>query len=193
MHSNDWRPCIITVIDLIGMRDAAVTGRASSKMLEMHRFVVSYVDAGLSNHSCGYVWNDSVMMLSYRTKPKRALHDILCELSEFKRALEDHCGVRTYAISVMGLAFPQQYPPSLNVESQSKRRVVVLKTSSWAMANCLLIEKALKRRRADWYIDSRIARGAGLRKPVADERVALLPKNRARTIYMYKGYFHAGC
>jgi len=46
-------------------------------------------------------------------------------------------------------------------------RAVLLKTSSWAMANCFLIEKRLGRRRSHWYIDGRITENASLRTPFA--------------------------
>lgn len=192
MNSDNWSPCIITAFDLVDMRRNAATGRASAKMLQMHRFAVAKINSALRNHSHGYVWNDSVLLLSYVTKPARARRGLLSELSEFKHSLEAHCGTQTYAISVKGLSFPQDPLASPVYEGQiaAQPRAVVLKTSSWAMANCFIIEKALGEHRADWYIDSRIASGAGLREPIASASVDLLPKNEARTIRMYKGFFH---
>ena len=78
-------------------------------------------------------------------------------------------------------------PAVFNGQIASQPRAVVLKTSSWAMANCFLIEKDLGHHRADWYIDSRISDGAGLPKPFASENIGLLPKREPRTIDMFNG------
>ena len=86
---------------------------------------------------------------------------------------------------MQGLGFPQ------NDNIIEQQRAVILKTSSWAMANCFLVEKQLKKHRADWYIDSRITKGLALPKPFDSVALSLLPKNQTRTINMYKGYFHA--
>ncbi len=78
-------------------------------------------------------------------------------------------------------------PAVFNGQIASQPRAVVLKTSSWAMANCFLIEKDLGHHRADWYIGSRISDGAGLPKPFASENIGLLPKREPRTIDMFNG------
>lgn len=163
-------------------------------MIEMRDFAVAKINNGLPLHSHGYVWNDSVLLLSHETKPAETRRRLLIELSEFKASIEDHCGSKTYAISVKGLAFPhdQITSPSFQGQIAEQPRAIVLKTSSWAMANCFIIEKHLSRHRADWYIDSRISQNTGLPEPVASETVDLLPKGESRTIHMYKGHFHAG-
>lgn len=78
-------------------------------------------------------------------------------------------------------------PAVFNGQIASQPRAVVLKTSSWAMANCFLIEKDLGHHRADWYIDSRITDGVSLPKPFASETINLLPKKEPRTIDMFRG------
>lgn len=191
--SIDWPACIITAFDFVGTKGDAASGRASFAMIEMHRFAVAKINSGLPHQSHGYVWNDSVLLLSYHTTPARTRLAVLQELSDFKRALELQSGIRTYAMAVRGRAFPDDTlaSPVFQGPPAGQPRAIVLKTSSWAMANCFLIEKALKRHRADWYIDSRITRGTGLAEPFATEAVSLLPKNEERNINMYKGFFDA--
>lgn len=161
-------------------------------MIEMHNHAVAKINDGLPLHSHGYVWNDSVLLLSYTTDPASKRKKLLTELSEFKSYLEEQCGVAMYAISVKGLAFPQDISTPIIFDSQLSRqpRAVVLKTSSWAMANCFLIEDQLGHHLADWYIDSRITAGLSLPKPIASKTIDLLPKKEPREIHMYKGHLH---
>lgn len=163
-------------------------------MIEMHNRAVAKINHGLPLHSHGYIWNDSVLLLSYMTEPNWSKRGFFAELVDFKSFLEQQCNTSIYAISVKGLAFPQDImaPAVFNGQLANQPRAVVLKTSSWAMANCFLIEKALKRHRADWYIDSRITKDANLPVPFASEKVELLPKNQARTIHMFKGCIRVG-
>jgi hypothetical protein len=189
MNSSEWPQCIITAFDLIGTRALASTGHGSSAMIQMHERAVAKINHGLPLHSHGYVWNDSVLLLSYETKPAGRRAKLLAELDEFKQWLESQCAVSLYAISVMGLAFPRNDFASavFNGQVADQPRAVVLKTSSWAMANCFVIEKTLGHNRADWYIDSRITSQVGLRPPFESAEVPLLPKNETRSIHMYKG------
>lgn len=158
-------------------------------MIEMHNCAVTKINHGLPLHSHGYIWNDSVLLMSYTTEPNWSKREFVAELDGFRSYLEQQCGASIYAISVKGLAFPQDImtPAVFNGQVANQPRAVVLKTSSWAMANCFLIEKALKHHRADWYIDSRITKDANLPAPFAAEKVDLLPKDQARTIHMFMG------
>lgn len=193
MRTEEWPPCIITAFDLVGTRSLASTGCGSSKMIEMHRRAVAKINNGLPLHSHGYVWNDSILLLSYETKPAHKRTELLAELDDFKAELEAQCAAKLYAISVMGLAFPQDDLAAVVTNGQiaQQPRAVVLKTSSWAMANCFIIEKELGHHRADWYIDSRITRHINLPKPFATNDVVLLPKKVERTIHMFKGSLYA--
>lgn len=123
------------------------------------------------------------------TEPNWFKRGFFAELNDFKSFLEQQCRVSMYAISVKGLAFPQDImsPAIFNAHIADQPRAVVLKTSSWAMANCFLIEKAPGHHRSDWYIDSKITAGANLPKPFASEVIDLLLKNEPRTIKMFKG------
>lgn len=183
-----WLPCIITLFDAIGIKDLAATGQGSAKMIDMHNRAVRIINNGMSLHSYGYVWNDSVMLVSYQIQPQ-VRHTLFSELSYFKLELEQACGLQVFVISVMGMAFPQTMNPldSRTGQVMEPQRAVVLKTSSWAMANCSVIEQKLARHRADWYLDCRITRGADLPSPFVSKRVRLLPGNERRTIHMYKG------
>lgn len=98
MRVVDWPPCIVTAFDLIGTRDLAATGCGSDAMIQMHNVAEAKINCGLPLHSYGYIWNDSVLLLSYRTEPE-ARQGLLAELSMFKSSLEAECGVSIYAIS----------------------------------------------------------------------------------------------
>lgn len=194
MRTDNWRPCIVTAFDLDGTRTLAASGKGSSAMINMHNRAVEKLNHGLPLHSYGYIWNDSVLLLSYMTEPNWSKRAFVAELDDFRSFLKQQCDASIYAISVEGRAFPHgiMAPAVFNSQIIDQPRVVVLKSSSWAMANCFLIEKALKRHRADWYIDSRITKGANLPAPFASEKVELLPKNQARTIDMFKGRISVG-
>ena len=101
-------------------------------MIQMHRCAVAKINHGLPRHSHGYVWNDSVLLLSYEAKPAQKRAKVLQELDEFKQWLQGQCGVSVYAISVMGRAFPRDELASAVFDGQvaNQPRAVVLKTSS---------------------------------------------------------------
>ncbi|MBK5547633.1 hypothetical protein JFT85_23005 [Pseudomonas sp. TH04] len=189
MFTDNWPSCIVTAFDLVGTRGLAASGKGSSAMIDMHNRAAAKINHDLPLHSHGYIWNDSVLLLSYMTEPNWSKQGFFAELNAFKSFLEQQCGTSMYAISVKGLAFPQDIMTQavFNGQIADQPRAVVLKTSSWAMANCFLIEKALGHHRADWYIDSRITAGANLPKSFASEIIDLLPKNDPRTIDMFKG------
>jgi hypothetical protein len=192
LQASSWPECIITAYDLIGTSGLPASVSGSAAMIQMHNLAEAKINHGLPLHSHGYVWNDSVLLLSYRTE-LQVRQALFAELGEFKSFLEETCGVPMYAISVKGLAFPQHTGAFDSQIGQftEQPRAVILKTSSWAMANCFLIEKKLGRLRADWYIDSRITKGANLPSPFASRRIELFPKKERRTIHMFKGHIHA--
>lgn len=189
MRTNDWPPCIVTVFDAIGIKELAASGTGSEKMIELHKAAVEKINNGLPHHSHGYVWNDSVLLLSYETEPASTRQKLLAELNEFKSYLELECKTPMYAISVMGLAFPQEEKTLVDTAAKTSHepRAVVLRTSSWAMANCFHIEEKLGHYQADWYVDSRITYGVILPPPLASKRVPLFPKKQRRTIQVFKG------
>lgn len=181
-----WTPCIVTLLDLIGTRKQTASGTGSRLMLRMHRCAAERIRNGMPLHRQGYIWNDSVLLLSEKASTIKERLDVLFELEAFKLELEEACGVGLYTISVRGKTFPPvALPPAQRPEDDE--RAVILKTSSWAMANCYAIEQALRKHRADWYLDSRLTRGLKLPEVFKSEAVELLPDNEAREIHMYKG------
>lgn len=181
-----WTPCIVTVLDLIGTRKQTLGGTGSKLMLQMHRSAAERIRNGMPLHKQGYIWNDSVLLLSEKASTIKERLDVLFELEAFKLELEEECGTGLYAISVKGKTFPPvELPPAAKAEDAD--RAIILKTSSWAMANCFAIEQALGKHRADWYLDSRLTRGLKLPEMFKSEPVELLPDNEARDIHMFKG------
>lgn len=181
-----WTPCIVTVMDLIGTRTRTVSGTGSSFMQHMHRCAAARIQNGLPLHSQGYIWNDSVLLLSEKASTIKERLAVLLELEGFKQGLEEECAAGLYAVAVKGKTFPPvKLPPADKPEDLG--RAVILKTSSWAMANCFAIEQALGKHRADWYLDSRLTRGLKLPALFKSEPVELLPDSEARDIHMYKG------
>ncbi|WP_199542027.1 hypothetical protein [Paraburkholderia kururiensis] len=189
MNTDNWPPCIVTAFDLVGTRNLAASGKGSSAMVTMQGRAVAKINHGLPLHSHGYIWNDSVLLLSYMTEQNWSRRGFFAELDDFRSFLQRACGASIYAISVKGLAFPHNTfaPAVFDGQIAQQPRAVVLKTSSWAMANCFLIEKLLGHHRADWYIDSRISDGADLPVPFASDTIELLPKKESRRIDMFKG------
>lgn len=189
MDKENWPPCIVTLFDMVGTRSLAASGQGSSAMIQLQQRAVAKINHGMQHHAQGYVWNDSVLMLSYEAEPASARRKVLEELDGFKQWLQQECGVPLYAICVKGLAFPYDglASPIFDGQIADQPRAMVLKTSSWAMANCFLIEEELKNNRADWYVDSRVTREAGLRAPFSSQDVSLLPKRELRKVDMFKG------
>lgn len=192
---SDWNHCIVTAYDLVGIKKFAQTGKSSSAMINMHKYAVEKINNGMFLHSNGYIWNDSVLLLSKMNEPNWTIQKFFKEVNQFKFFLEEKCNCQIYVISVKGLSFPHKEDYIImNELTTTPSRAVVLRTSSWAMANCFLIEKNLKQYRADWYIDSRvtdidskITEKQYLQKPFKSKKIELLPKKKQRIIHMFKG------
>ena len=185
-NATGWTPCIVTVLDLIGTKKQALSGTGSTLMQHMHRCAALRIRNGLPLHSQGYIWNDSVLLLSEKASTIKERLDVLFELEEFKLGLQEECGNALYAISVKGKTFPPLELPAAD-KPEDADRAIILKTSSWAMANCFAIEQALGKHRADWYLDSRLTKGLKLPEMFKSEPIELLPDNEARDIHMFKG------
>ena len=176
---KNWRDCIIVFFDLRGVkRLAPQSGAGSSVMRDLHALAAKEVPL-LARVNHAYVWNDSVLLLGFVDKTD-SIVEVMREADSFKRAVD---AIRTsYAVAVKGRTFPAIEVPEIS------SRVTVLQASSWAMANCFEIEKKLRRLRAAWYVDERIAtklRGTSRSKK---SNVALLPSGQQRTIHTYRGY-----
>jgi hypothetical protein len=192
-----WRECIVTLIDVVGVKKLAKRPdtRASDLMRAIHHLVLDEMTNGLPAHSTAYVWNDSVLLLAYLNSSAGAAEVILREADALKRQLDalargSHAQI-SYAISVQGQVFPD--PGGLEprgVPTEKEVRTVVIKASSYAMANCFLIEEHLgKNSRKPWYLDSRLAIGLKTdRGPILKQKLKLLPGGKERNVYAYAGY-----
>lgn len=178
---KSWRDCIIVLIDLPGVRKLApLKGVGASVMRKLHILTTRQVPH-LANVNHAYVWNDSVLLVGFVDGTSDSFVRVMREVDTFKRAVDS---INTsYAIAVKGQTFPE-----VDVAGTSADRITVLQASSWAMANCFEIEKKLKKVRAAWYVDGRIARRLRGTNRSNERSVALLPSGRHRTIHTFSGY-----
>jgi len=184
---SNWRDCIIVLMDLIGIKRRALMGdrRASKLMRAFHQLVRNEIDSGCRPVDQAYVWNDSVILLAYLDRRKGRYEKIMQAIDALKRKVD--LLAPSYAIAVEGQTFPA-YP---NLDTS---RVVTIKASSYAMANCFKIEAKVKKnkiRNKFWYVDTRIAKKVPGAK--ADEwiTVHMLPGGNPRTVYMHSSYLWA--
>ena len=181
-------------MDLIGIKDTADEGnsRATDLMRRMHSIVEGVMNYGMNNHDHCYIWNDSVLLLSHLDSPYRNAGEteVLKEADSLKKKIDNICNC--YAISVKGQVFPEESfinAPVFNGQIAEQPRVVRLKASSYAMGNCFIIEERLgKKLKKPWYVDSRIAKKLDTEQTLTKHSVKMLPKNKAREIYVYEGY-----
>jgi len=190
--SESWNNCIVTVIDVIGIKNAAKQGgsKASGLMRQLHSLAQTSMNLGMPKHAHSYCWNDSVLLLAFWSGQPEDARSILVEAGELKRRIDDQIG-KSYAISVKGKAFPDEMPPQAAVYDGANNhpRCVTLKASSYAMANCYLVEATAKQQKiqADWYVDSRLKKGLAT-TPRETLSVEMLPTGKARNVYLVSGY-----
>jgi hypothetical protein len=200
MRSDGFQECIVTFIDLIGIKELAKGGQGSALMMEMHQRVKSQIQAGhLASHPYAYLWNDSVLLLAYlNDQESRSVQKnrILKEADNLRKKIDVDLELKSFGISVQGMAFPDnQISASVFTGEQAADRpdVVILKASSWAFANCFEIDKNLRKHRATWYIDSRISEMLQTDEPIdKTASVKMLPDGKKRPVDMYKTYLWAG-
>ena len=175
----DWYDCIVTYFDLVDAKRGASTGEASKRMRRFHRLVVQQLEGGsLPSIVHTYTWNDSALVVSKVDKSPSSFGQALRDLHGFKKTMDTLCP--SFAIAVKGQTFPSN-------QLGANQRVTVLKASSWAIANCFEIGKTLKQHQASWYIDTWIVQKVqGLGTAFRKEKVRMLPKNRERTVFLYK-------
>jgi hypothetical protein len=178
-----WRDCIVTVIDMVGVKKRARDGNASTAMRRLHALVTREMGA-LQSVAHAYVWNDSVLLLSYVNEGDASFQSAIRDAEKLKRRIDDLAG--SYAIAVKGRAFPLTQGGHSPARTS---RVTVIEASSWAMANCFEVEKALATKwRKPWYIDIRIARKIRTCQSFHADTVKLLPTGRARRVHVFDGY-----
>jgi len=181
--SKKWRDCIVTYIDMAGVKDRIKPGAASRLMRRLHGVVFKELRIGFPTIEYAYVWNDSVLLLSYVQQTDQSFEAALRDTELLKRKI-DTVG-RSFAIAVKGRAFAR---------SRSERtlghapRVTILRTSSWAMANCFEVQEKLKHHRATWYVDGRISKRIRTTRKCKRFRVSMLPSRKRRYVCTFNGY-----
>jgi hypothetical protein len=97
---HDWRDCIVTLFDLPGVKKLASQGGAgSSLMRQLHSLAVSEVPT-LSGVVHAYVWNDSVLLLSFVDKSIGSYNAAMRDADRFKRRIDKLR--KSYAVAVKG-------------------------------------------------------------------------------------------
>jgi hypothetical protein len=186
---DGWRPGIVTVIDLIGVKKRAESTEGSTLMRQMHNFVRVRFDNGLDNHAHAYLWNDSILLLAYLNGKPGEKEAIVREADKLKAEVDADLGMPSYGIVVQGEMFPEDPigSPLTSGQLASEARTTIIKASSYAMANCFTIEAELKKHRKTWYIDTWVADDLNISKPCVTAKVALLPSGKKRMVRMYSG------
>lgn len=181
----EWRDCIVTMIDLPGVKRPAKKPSAGSDLMRrFHTLVVTELSEHFLSVAHAYTWNDSVLLLSYVNGDKASFVAAMRDAERLKRRVDQL--QKSYAVAVKGRTFPVA-----QAGSQAPARVTVIEASSWAMANCFEIEKKLGGLRASWYVDGRIARRIGSTQPSQQRKVQLFPSGHPRVVHAYKGYLWA--
>ena len=179
---NNWRDCIVVQIDLIGIKNRALDGSSSaSKLMRIFQEIVRQeVAAGLKSLEHAYVWNDSVLLLSYVDGRSHNYRNSLQAAAALKCKIDMICP--NYAIAVKGQAFP-------SIARWNSQNFTAIAASSYAMANCFAIETAAKAKklRKTWYIDARIAKHFLPAKSSEWIDLPLLPTGRYRRIFLHEG------
>lgn len=182
---SDWRDCIVTFIDMIGVSYLLQkqSSEAVSLVRRMHR-VIQNASQALEHHEEICFWNDSILAVGFVDETSESYERIMREVRYLKTIVD---AIKpSYAICVKGKSFPPP-PNELNsLPSGVNPRMIYLQASSLAFANCFTIEKELKKHRKSWYIDVRIIRQVSSRKPDLSKRVTLFPQSTKRSIHMFK-------
>jgi len=182
---SNFRDCIVSFIDLNNISD--ILTRRSAKgvrlMRDLHELVSERV-VQLTAHEEVCFWQDSVLLLAFVDSTKASFRKAMHDVTSLKNAIDalHPC----HAICVKGQSFPI---PNIHCH-RSRPRAIYLSASSLAFSNCFEIEGKLKKRQADWYIDSRIAAKIVTRSPDYTDQITLLPaRNPPRDILVFRGSF----
>ncbi len=190
----DWRDCVVVYIDLIDVkkRTSGPKSEGSSLMRAFHDLVVNEMKRGLASLEHAYAWNDSALLLGYVGESTEAYQECLQDAETLKGRVDAIS--KSYAIAVKGQAFPLALDSVAGVEAMKGGRATILRTSSYAMANCFEIEREVRRRklRHAWYLDSRILDHIKTVTPNGVFKLKLLPNRRPRNVYSFSGYLWKG-
>jgi hypothetical protein len=178
---KDWQDCIVTLIDLVGIKAKTQQGIASSLMLEFHN-IVTKERSNLNVTAHAYVWNDSVLLLSYVNENSSSFESAMKDADKLKRRVD--MIAPSYAIAVKGKTFPSVSATTFaNCPS-----VTVIRASSWAMANVFEVEKQLGKLKKPWYVDSWIKNKIHTSQQFQKESVEMFPSKKKRSIFVFDGY-----
>jgi hypothetical protein len=146
-------------------------------------FINSSASTHITAHEEVSFWQDSVLLLAFVDTTKASFRRAMRDVKVLKGVINalHPCHV----VCVKGQSFPAPSNGGMN----NKPRVIHLSASSLAFSNCFKVEDRLKRRKADWYIDSRIVAKISPRKADAIKPVKLLPGNISRAIHIFHGSF----
>ncbi len=189
---SGWKNSAVSLIDLVGIRTLAKKGNtaATEVMRTMHGLVVNEMRTALPTHDRAYIWNDSVLLLAFLDHTSATPERVLREVDGLKRKIDTMVkpyGLpNSYAVAVKGQVFP-----SMGLEQQidDGKRAVIIEASSYALANCFLIQEDLGKLKAQWYVDSRLARRIRADStPSKVKPAALLPGNEVREVHVYSNY-----
>jgi hypothetical protein len=184
----DWRDCIVVYIDVIDIKKRAKQGKSvgSSLMRAFHKLILDEMSRGLPSLDHAYAWNDSALLLGFVDGSSGAYERCLREAEILKRKVD--AIAKSYGIAVKGQAFPELPDSNRNGRTAQNRRATILRTSSWAMANIFEIERAVKKLRAVWYLDKRVAERLTGVRPNGHLKLKLLPENKQRNVFYYDHY-----
>jgi hypothetical protein len=114
-----------------------------------------------------------------------AYENCLRDAGTLKRKIDENA--KSYAIAVKGQVFPLPLESASSGLRNDADRLTILRTSSYAMANCFEIEKEIKRRRLRkcWYVDERIVKKIETVPYSGAFEIKLLPDNRPRKVFLF--------
>jgi hypothetical protein len=189
-HMSDYTHCIITLIDMIGIRELLNRGdsAAIAKMRQMHSTIPkSAIGFAKDTEIC--FWNDSVLIHSPVELSDDSFVSAMRPIVALKAAIDSVC--HSYAICVKGKSFPS---PNIPPSPDKNFRLVYLSASSLAFTNCFDVEAAVKKAhyKKNWYIDSRIIRrveGTLSRPADLKRRFHLYPRGERRAFHMFNDLF----
>jgi hypothetical protein len=176
----NFSSCIVSLLDLNDLMTHR--GPKGSVMRELHQLVANCAP-NLKAHEEVCFWQDAVLLLALVNPSMLAHRRVMKDVAKLKAAIDEFHPC--HAVSVKGKAFPA---PEVH-HSPSRPRTVYLAASSWAFANCFRIETKLRKRRADWYIDSPIKRKIRMRAADHIDSIRLLPRKELREVHVFHGSF----
>lgn len=178
---SDFRDCIVSFLDLDDTKALIKKNSRSGAraMRDLHQ-LVSNIASKLTFHEEVCFWQDSVLLLATVDSSSESYSNAIEDVERLKAKIDEQH--RCHVVCIKGQSFPAPTFP----RGTRKPRTVYLSASSFAFANCFIVESRLGKHRAGWYIDSRIARKIEIRRADSIEKVKLLPTNVERAIHMYR-------